>query len=216
MICNEAHLLADALSKKNHILVSSIYFRRYFVAFWSCQYSEALELSKLAWEYSKIAGPQMIKTFLNVTMGLVEFQLYREGKGETHYNKGKELLIELEKRHQVCSENLFNNKVLLLQAEYFAVICEVEKAKEAYDASIRTARNFGRINDLALAYELKGNYYSSIVEIPQATESYKKAYKCYMKWGAVTKAKQIQENHHLDLAIDVEIEINPMKHMRDW
>ena len=216
MICDEAYLLADALSKQNRNLVSSIYFRRFFEAFWSCQYSEALKWSKFAMEHSTISGPKMIKMFLYVTMGFVEFQLYREGKGEIHYNKGKEMLNALEKRSRDCSEDLFNNKLLLLQAEHFAAICEVEKAKEAYDASIRTARNFGRVNDQALAYELQGNYLSSIVEITQATESYKNAYNCYMKWGNLTKAKQIQENHRLDLAVDAEIEINPMKHRRDW
>ena len=72
----------------------------------------------------------------------------------------------------------------------------------------------GRIHDQSLAYELMGDYLSSILEIPQATECYKRAHKCYMQWGAVAKANKIQEDHQLDLE-GGEIENNQMKHGRD-
>jgi len=212
MIYNEVSLLADAFSNKNRILVSSIYFRRHFEAFWGGQYVQALKWSKLASDYAgKVSGPRMINMFLYVTMGIVFFQLYREGKGDIYYDRGKVMLKTLERGLQDCSNDLFNNKLLLLQAEHYAAICEVKKAKAAYEASIQTAKKFSRVNDEALAYELQGKYLSSIVD-PQASESYKKSYRCFMKWGALAKAKMIKETHH----VDVKAEINPMKHRRDW
>jgi len=224
MICDENFLLLDALSKKNLALAMGIYWRRFFFDFWMGNYSEARGWAVKALSYSKCSGPSMINIKCTVARGLTAFRLYREGKGTEFFNEGKEMLNGLEKWLKVSmdwkkglkfSEHFVKNKVLLLQAELYASNCEVRKAKETYEASIRSATNYGRINDQAHAYEMMGDYLTSILEIPEATDCYRMAHKCYIQWGATAKAKKIQEDHHLDLA-GGRLKNNNVKHGRGW
>jgi len=215
MIVNEASLLADSLYRRNYQIISSVYVSRFFAEFWMGNYSEALPWSTMFLSCVKMSGPFMIKLLFTGCMGVASFQLYRDGKGEKHFNTGKEMLDELEKWSEHSADDVLKNKLLLLRAEHFASICEVSKAKDAYESSIRTARKYGRINEQALAYELQGNYLSSIVEIPEATASYRNAHELYTQWGALAIAKRIKENHSLDLVAG-EMELNSTKHARDW
>ena len=113
--------------------------------------------------------------------GLVQFQLYRDGEGDAYFDEGKEMLKELEKYEQRSMHIAKRNMVLLLQAEFYASNCEVNKAKATYLAAIQSSRAY---NYQGLAYEKLGNYLSEICEVSEAEEMHKNAYVCYMQWGA--------------------------------
>mmetsp|Transcript_14008 Transcript_14008/g.30499 ORF Transcript_14008/g.30499 Transcript_14008/m.30499 type:complete len:83 (+) Transcript_14008:347-595(+) len=81
--------------------------------------------------------------------------------------------------------------------------------------SIESARDNGFIHEQGLAQEFMGHYLSSIIELKEATKCYKNAYECYMQWGAVAKAKQIQKDYNLCFA-DGEFKGNSLKHSRDF
>jgi len=212
MICDERSLLAGALSNKNRVLAFGIYLSRFFREFSMANYNEASNWAKLALPYSKALPPLPVKILFTVARGIIAFRMYREGKGEIYFNEGKDMLNEMEKWVKYSEHNA-KNKFLMLEAEFHASTCEVNKAKEKYEASIRSARNYGRVNDQGLAYELMGDYLSSISEIPQAIECYKLAHKYYMQWGAVAKAEKIQKEQDLT---DENTGNNPTKHERDW
>ncbi|KAL7535170.1 LOW QUALITY PROTEIN: hypothetical protein ACHAXR_008832 [Thalassiosira sp. AJA248-18] len=212
MICDENSLLADALVQKNLVVVMAIYYRRFLGDFLMGNYRGANKWSKLLFSHQKYSQPPiLINIILTGARGIVAFRLYREGGGEIYFKEGKRILDELEKWLE-RSEHLVKNKFLLLQAEYYAANCEVKKAKDAYEVSIRTARNYGRVHEQGLAYELMGHYKESICEYPEATECFKNAFSCYMDWGAVAKATKIREEH-LD---EEEIEKISTKHKREW
>lgn len=170
----------------------AIYWRRFFEAFWEGSYIEAEKWAKLA--NNKAAPPMMLNLITSGARGIIYFQLYQDGKGNSYLSEGEKMLKDMEKWQEHC-EHTVMNKVHLLRAERFASICEVRKAKSSYEAAIEKSRDLGRLNDGALAYERYGNYLRSIVEVDKSIECYKAAHSLYMQWGAVTLAIRVQEKY---------------------
>ena len=50
------------------------------------------------------------------------------------------------------SKPIFENKLILLEAEYYASMCNVVAAKESYELAIKVARDNGYIHEQGLAY----------------------------------------------------------------
>ena len=191
----------------------AIYLRRFLECYWKGNYNEALKCSKLAYSQFRVDFPGLIHVLHSSIKGMIAFQKYKMGEGDSFFDEGREMLDEMElwlKR----SEHVVKPYVLLLRAELLSSSCEIKKAKVAYREAIRTARDYCRLNDQAVAYEAQGHFLSSIVDIPNAMESFKNAYECYMSWGAVTLAKKIQTEQNLE--IDEMSEVSSMKHGREW
>lgn len=106
------------------------------------------------------------------------------------------------------------NKLILLEAENYASMCNVVAAKESYELSIKVARDNGYIHEQGLAYECMGKYLMSAVEVRGAERCFFSAHECYMQWGAKAKAKQLWMDWNLDSSTE-SIEHCTIKHERD-
>merc|ERR1719491_1690136 len=100
-------------------------------------------------------------------------------------DEGNSMKDQLGKWVKSCSKSIFENKLILLEAEHYASMCNVVAAKESYEMSIKVARDNGYIHEQGLAYELMGKYLMSAVEIQDAERCFLTAHKCYMQWGAM-------------------------------
>lgn len=110
----------------------------------------------------------------------------------------------------------FENKLLLLNAEQSASLPNIEQAKVQYAASIKSARDNGRVHEQGLAYELMGNFLSSVANEPaEALKCWKNAHTCYTQWGALGKATTLCRKHGLDDTSDADPGRNSLKHARD-
>ena len=92
------------------------------------------------------------------------------------------------------SEWNFENKYLLLQAECQYTKGELEKASASYKASIQSAKQHKFVNEHAFACELAGYFYKDQGDEMIAMDMFKQAYLAYMQWGAIGKAKLLQES----------------------
>ncbi len=72
--------------------------------------------------------------------------MFRDGGGEEHLDEGKKVLDKM-KAWSKCSDTNFNNKLLLLEAEYHASMCDIKAAKVAFEASVRSARDHGLVQE---------------------------------------------------------------------
>ena len=88
----------------------------------------------------------------------------------------------------------FENKFMLLQAECRYTQGEMEKAAASYKASIQSAKKHKFINEQALACELAGYFYKDQGDDTTAMDMFKQAHVAYMQWGAVGKAKLLQQS----------------------
>lgn len=95
----------------------------------------------------------------------------------------------------VLTFNVTSYHSLLLKAEWYRNTNDVEKAKEAYEASICLAKEHKFINEEALACELAGYFFEGQGESVRSKEMLQDAYDAYMKWGANAKSEMLHRKH---------------------
>ena len=215
LICDVNNLVVFAMSSKNLQLLEATYVQKFFSHFWMDDYVEAEKWSKLAFSLPSSKMPKISYVYHTFLRGLLSFHMYRDGGGEYWLNEGEEMLCKMQLWLQ-NSTSVFDNKFLLLKAEYCASTCNVNEAKGTYLASIKSAQDHGHTHEQGLAYELMGRYLHSIVELTEASYCFKNAHECYMRWGALSKADRIRKDHRLDFPDNVSTEPSMVKHSRDW
>ncbi|KAL7540948.1 hypothetical protein ACHAXR_010516 [Thalassiosira sp. AJA248-18] len=213
MIQDEDVLLADAKYKSHNQGMEAIYTRRFFSAFWNGDYAEANKWVDTASSLPSSKMPKIQLIHHSFYRGLIAFQLYRDGEGEEWLDVGKKLLDKMELWVK-NSKAIFESKLILLEAEHYASMCNIVAAKESYELSAQTARDHGLVHEQGLACELHGKFLSSISETMEASHWFQRAHTCYMQWGALSKAAQLQKDHNLFIP-DGNNMSSSMKHERD-
>lgn len=183
-----AKLKGDTLYKHGILstyLAESFYHRNFY------------EASQVIHKYSHCipsAGQQNfgIAEFDNIFyIGLVSFHMARETNEQYWLDKGNAALESFEEWSKQCVWN-FENRYLLLKAEYHNTMKQTNAAVEAYDASIESAQRHRFIHLEAVACELAGHYFDSIPSAKKRTiEMVQKSCALYLKWGAKEKADQV-------------------------
>ncbi|NMM47686.1 ATP-binding sensor histidine kinase [Marinigracilibium pacificum] len=86
----------------------------------------------------------------------------------------------------------FSHKYLIIEAGTQHIITgDFEKAQELYEICVVEATKNHYINDLAIAYELAGDFYSEIGNVGKKAEHFAKAYSAYKNWGVAIKLKKL-------------------------
>ena len=91
------------------------------------------------------------------------------------------------------SENNFQNKFHLVEAEKSKVLGDFFKAINFYEKSINLASNNGYIQEEALANELTAKIYLSLENKRVARVYMEQAVYCYNLWGAISKVNHLKE-----------------------
>jgi len=148
------------------------------------QYQDFLDLN---------AGTQI--KFINVHRtfysGLVAFHCFRQTKDQYWMDRGTKAIREMEAWANECKWN-FENKMLLLKAEYHFSVGDFAKATEVYYLSITSAHNHRFKHEEALSYELAAYFHLEIGNRDLSILFTKEATECYQTWGAVKKAASLQ------------------------
>jgi signal transduction histidine kinase len=98
-----------------------------------------------------------------------------------------------------CPEN-FLHKYLLISAEMACLSNQVLEAIELYDRAIAVAKVNNFLLDESLANELAGKFYLTKGKDKVAKVYLEDAYYGYLKWGAIAKARNLQQNYSLLLS----------------
>eukprot|EP00571_Detonula_confervacea_P012799 CAMPEP_0172299466 /NCGR_PEP_ID=MMETSP1058-20130122/1767_1 /TAXON_ID=83371 /ORGANISM="Detonula confervacea, Strain CCMP 353" /LENGTH=191 /DNA_ID=CAMNT_0013008921 /DNA_START=76 /DNA_END=651 /DNA_ORIENTATION=+ len=170
-------------------------------AYWRGDCIAAEEHCHAALTYPTARMPTLLLIYRTFFGGLVAFQLYRhvDGKDDQRLKQGKQMVERLEKLNE-NSLAMYENKLLMLKAEYCASIGEHNRALSLYKASINAAQDHGSIHDLALAFELLGNYHCSANgDGVDSNECFRKAYVYYIQWGATAMADKLLRKHNLSM-----------------
>ena len=150
-ITDRESLLADAKIKSSFQIVEALYLQKFFVSFWMGDYDEAVAASDFALSLSSAKMPKPQLPFHIFYRGIMAFQLFQDGKGESWLAEGKAMLAQLEAWVD-NSRQFFENKLVLLESEHYASTAHVVAAKESYELAIALARDNGYIHEQGLAY----------------------------------------------------------------
>ena len=97
----------------------------------------------------------------------------------------------MRKLESLTSSSLWNfeNKFLLLKAEFHFSNGDFVTAREAYTAAVKSARDHKFVNEEAVAAELAGYFEAKMGHQEEAVGLFMKSMECYDKWGAIAKSE---------------------------
>lgn len=214
-IPSENFILTDASTKQDMISIELIQLRRFFSSFWRGDYQKANDFYDVASSLPSFKNPKVWTVVSQCYRGILAFHLYTEGKGQEWLDEGREMLQKFELLGEV-STDVHENKRLLLQAEFHACSGEVGKAKELFEASIKSAGDLEFIHEQGLAFELYGKFLVSTAENNEALDCFKSAHMCYVKWGALAIAEHVRMKYRLSTYEGVSQSATSNKHCRSW
>jgi PAS domain S-box-containing protein len=170
------------------------------LAFVSGQYRQALEAAGKAEAVISAAMAMPIEATYHFIHALTLTALYPTASSTEQAEYRRILEDKLKKLRlwaESCPEN-FRNRYALLTAEIARIEHRDLEAMRLYEEAIQSARENGFVQNEALAYEMAARFYSER-GFPAFAQTYlKSARYCYLRWGALGKVRQIdQENPSL-------------------
>ena len=89
----------------------------------------------------------------------------------------------------------FMNEFNFVEAERFRCLGRIQMALDQYDVVIELARENGYLNEEALANERAAMLLISLGNMVRAKSYLDEARNCYLKWGALAKVKDLDDNY---------------------
>ncbi|HAP58865.1 MAG TPA: hypothetical protein DCR93_04950 [Cytophagales bacterium] len=115
----------------------------------------------------------------------------RMGKApKTRLKELKKLVSQLE-GYAKLSTRSFQQKYLLVKAEYDGLSGKHRKAKDGYSEALKIATQHARVNDEALIWEWGGIYYLEQQDEIMGNFYLENAFRAYRRWGATGKLQQM-------------------------
>lgn len=202
-------LQAEADSAKDTRVVFYIFLYKMILGFFQGDTIEAETYSQRASVSPHGKIPEIMQIYYTFYRGLIFLQVYRKLGGDERLEKGRETMDIM--RKWAHNSPVFENKWLLLKAEYLFSFHSGENSREFYEASINASKKQGFIHELAIAYELLGNYHIAHECTDDARCCYNNAYVCYKEWGAIAVAEKLSSKHNLGNS-----STEKLKHPRNW
>ncbi len=154
---------------------------------------KALKCTDMYYEYFGYKKLQMAYGYVyNIFYdGLINFHFAGQTGDARYRERGENALSQFRDwlRH---SDWNFQNKLLLLQAEYYKLMDNGNMAAISYDASIMAAKEHKFIHEEATANELAGIFYSEQGHRQRALSYFLQSVVCYKKWGASAIAREVE------------------------
>ncbi|MBF0379769.1 MAG: AAA family ATPase [Magnetococcales bacterium] len=117
-----------------------------------------------------------------------------------------ELNLEKLRRWSKLAPMNYSHKLHLVEAEYFALLGQGRDARDSYELAINEAHKNQYIHEEAIALELAGRYYLQQGSSNLGYYHIRNASYLYLRWGAVSKTKDLEKNYPNLLAHDEKVE----------
>ncbi|MDJ0615789.1 MAG: AAA family ATPase [Calothrix sp. MO_192.B10] len=160
-------------------------------------YQSAINASVLAIKYQKTNPGFMIYYASNFYYSLSMLALLKKASNierKQYLNKVAANQKQMRKwaHHAPCN---YQNKYDLVEAEKARVLGQKLQAMDLYDHAIAGAKENGFTHEEALGNELAAKFYLEQGKEKVAKTYMTEAYYCYVRWGALAKAKYLEECH---------------------
>ncbi len=180
---SESGMMPEIIERNHRTAAFVYYYLKTYICLIYEQYDMGLEASKALFEY------------LDGGTGLMHALIYYQMDGliRLGISAKEESLLKaydnLSKMENVKDSINFKHRYLLLAAEIKRAEKKFTEARELYDLALQETVKHRFIADEALCREYMSRFYAE-QEYVELFKYYKKsAYECYMKWGALGKAR---------------------------
>ena len=181
---DEQEYCEKVLPGQGWVWQTSYYYCKLFLMYLEEDYESVLELIQIIPEDALLTESDFL--FMHA---LTQFATgARDRKTIRAYRK------RMKKWAQMCEAN-FLHKSLLLEAEAARVSGQDRKAMDLYDQAIAVASRNGFEHHAAMANECAARFYTGLGKEHLAATYFAAAHYGYLRWGAVAKAKQLEQRH---------------------
>ncbi|MBP0003917.1 MAG: AAA family ATPase [Cyanobacteria bacterium SBC] len=193
---DEAAMLPVFVETNNGALLFTVYLTKSILLYYLKEYEAALEMARLSEQYSGFLLGLMHTPVHNFYYSLI---LLAQCPTEDSIEQQQILdLVEAnQKKLKVWAlhapEN-YQHKYVLVEAEKARVLGRTLEAMEYYELASQGAMEWGFIHEEALANERAAEFYLAFGRQKVARTHYTEAYYGYIRWGATTKAKQLESS----------------------
>jgi len=111
---------------------------------------------------------------------------------EDGYLARGQIALQQMKEWSAHSDWNFQNKLLLIEAEWHYTRKDFNRAAVCYEASAEAAREHRFIHEEAFACELAGIFFIGTGDRPKAKLFYLRSMECFNNWGAFVVARRIE------------------------
>jgi histidine kinase len=194
---NEPESIQLFADNKGHIGYCNIFIYKLMLAYLFGHYQDAEENARIARQHIKrLMGATYLVTFYFYD-SLSKLALVYAEPELSQKKLIREATSSIQKLRKVAHYNpsIANHKLLLVEAELSRVTGQSKKAALLYDNAIEEAKKNEYINDVALSCELAGKFYLSQHHNNIGEHYLLQAYKYYQQWGALAKARILQQNY---------------------
>lgn len=200
---DEKEMIAEAVKTRDASALAEIYFVKIICSYFDEDFTTALEAALACDPY--LEGPaetQIIAPLIYLYSSLTFLACYPQAPKDLqkkYLSYVKRYLAKLKFRSKQAPMNYLHTYYLVLGA-YYTALGKLDKSIKYFDLCILDANKNGYVNEEAIANELAAKVFLS-----QGNEKIAKAYLSeghsqYLQWGALSKAKQLQEKYaHLIL-----------------
>jgi len=186
------------------------------VAYLFGDYSSAYNFIERCREYESTFRNMFVHPIFVFYDGLISLEMAKQqqerissiSQNETFMNNAKECISKLKSLSENAPSN-FLNKFHLLQAEMAVVLGNTPQANMHYQEAISLSEKNGFFNEEGIACERAGIFLlqqykqsNSSFLADAATQLFMTSYKCYEKWGAIEKMKQLKVQYLSNTKID--------------
>jgi len=192
----EEACFAQCRENKEISMCRMILQKKKYVAFFSGDLGAAAEMYDLSQAHFPM-GPTgrlsnvLVTTFIDGLIGL--FFARKHNQDEMKWTKVGLEAIRSFRKWVNSSEWNFSNKLHLLEAEYYFLREDTERAIVFYTASIKAARDHRFLHEEGLAEEKFATYLLHKNNHDDAMEHFLKSKKCYESWGAHALAQRVEK-----------------------
>lgn len=184
-------------TKENGGYYQNLYQQKLLVALVYNKYKEAYEYAQICKKYHESVKGSLLESTFYFYEAIAYTSYYNEAPVATKkqvLNKIKKNLKRLKKYEHYCTVN-FGHKRMLLEAEYYRIKKDKEKARNLYDLALKKAVEHRMPIDQSLIWEKTAEFY--LIEHEDMVGGFyvNNAYMTYKRWGAEAKAEQLIEKY---------------------
>jgi len=148
----------------------------------------------------------LVSIFIDGLIGFFFARKHRDDEAKWT-NVGQDAIKSLRKWVR-SSEWNFSNKLYLLEAEFYFLSEDDERAMSCYNASIKSAREHRFVHEEGLAEEKTATYLLHKSQHDEALEHFVNAKKCYESWGAYTLVQRVDNAIAILLPLCTQVDSN--------
>jgi histidine kinase len=171
-----------------------IYLYKLILSYLFDKHDEADRNARYAENYIKSAlgNPEIIIFYFFQTLSILSLiPRYCGVEKQQVLRKAKKNIQIFRKFTEIAPVNCLH-KLFLMEAELCRVTGRAVHAAKLYDLAISKAMENDYINDQAVASELAGKFYLSLLKDETARVYLVKSYNCYQQWTAYNKSRQME------------------------